>query len=212
MQVGFTSAQAKIMAAIAEAESGGNTAAVGDVGLVNGTWGPSVGLTQVRTLKAQTGTGGVRDINTLTDPLGNLKAAFDISNHGTDWQPWSTYNSGAYKQYLGNSVTTGTPTSAQNAGWTDTLKSGIDKGAQVLVPGYAQGEQAVQGAQSLTTMLTDKSFWLRVGFVGMGLVIILIAVNKSIAPDVVPPSSPMGEMGQAGVAAAKAAPKVPIAE
>ena len=30
----------------------------------------------------------------------NAKSAVSISKGGSDWTPWSTYNSGAYKQYL----------------------------------------------------------------------------------------------------------------
>jgi hypothetical protein len=36
----------------------------------------------------------------LFDPLTNARAAYAISNHGTNWTPWSTYKSGAYKKYL----------------------------------------------------------------------------------------------------------------
>jgi hypothetical protein len=34
------------------------------------------------------------------DPVRNAKAAYDISGRGTDWDQWSTYESGAYKDYL----------------------------------------------------------------------------------------------------------------
>lgn len=33
----------------------------------------------------------------LSDPLYNAQAAYAISNKGTNWTPWSTYNSGAYR-------------------------------------------------------------------------------------------------------------------
>jgi hypothetical protein len=32
-----------------------------------------------------------------TDPLGNARAAVQISHDGTDWSPWVTYNTGAYQ-------------------------------------------------------------------------------------------------------------------
>jgi hypothetical protein len=101
LQGGFKPEQAKIMTAIAQAESGGNPAAVGDVGLQNGTWGPSVGLFQVRTLKAETGTNHDRDIHHLMgDVQAQVRAAFDISDHGRNFQPWSTFTSGSYHQFL----------------------------------------------------------------------------------------------------------------
>jgi hypothetical protein len=30
------------------------------------------------------------------NPLGNAKAAVEISSNGEDWTPWTTYTSGAY--------------------------------------------------------------------------------------------------------------------
>jgi hypothetical protein len=38
--------------------------------------------------------------NTLYDPLVNAKAAYVISSKGTNWNPWSSFTSGAYKQFL----------------------------------------------------------------------------------------------------------------
>ena len=43
--------------AIALGESGGDPGAVGDLTLQNATWGPSIGLWQVRSVKAEKGTG-----------------------------------------------------------------------------------------------------------------------------------------------------------
>lgn len=36
----------------------------------------------------------------LSDTLYNAQQAYAISAGGTNWQPWSTYNSGAYQDYL----------------------------------------------------------------------------------------------------------------
>src|SRR3954452_14054737 len=89
------------MTAIAQAESGGNPAAVGDVGLQNGTWGPSVELFQVRTLKAETGTNHDRDIHHLMGDLhAQVRAAFNISDHGRNFGPWTTFTSGSYHKFL----------------------------------------------------------------------------------------------------------------
>src|SRR4051812_44178395 len=66
LQGGFSPKDPTVRTAIAQAESAGNLGAVGDVRLQNGTWGPSVGLFQIRTLKAETGTGTDRDIEHLT--------------------------------------------------------------------------------------------------------------------------------------------------
>lgn len=101
LQGGFKPDQARIMTAIAQAESGGNPAAVGDVRLQNATWGPSVGLFQVRTLKGETGTNQDRDIHHLMGDLqAQVHAAFEISDQGRNFRPWSTFTSGSYRQFL----------------------------------------------------------------------------------------------------------------
>ncbi len=77
--------------AIAMAESGGNPNATGDVSLQNATWGPSLGLWQIRSLKAKSGSGDVRDATKLKDPAFNAKAMASISNGGKNWGPWTTW-------------------------------------------------------------------------------------------------------------------------
>ncbi|WP_394832651.1 hypothetical protein LVJ94_39720 [Pendulispora rubella] len=34
------------------------------------------------------------------DPAGCAAAAYNISSGGTNWTPWTTYNNGAYQQYM----------------------------------------------------------------------------------------------------------------
>lgn len=101
LQGGFAPDEARIMTAIAQAESARNPGAVGDVAIQTGTWGPSVGLFQIRTLKAETGTGSDRDIERLmNNPAEQVKAALKISNGGGNYRPWSTYTNGAYRKFL----------------------------------------------------------------------------------------------------------------
>lgn len=98
---GFDPAGATLMTAIAGAESGWNSTAVGDVGLQDATWGPSYGLFQIRTLKSDTGTGGTRDINRLAgSDVEQARAAYVISRAGTDFTAWTVYNTGAYQAHL----------------------------------------------------------------------------------------------------------------
>jgi hypothetical protein len=96
---GFSSAQARIMAAIALGESGGNPAAVGDEHLVSSTWGPSIGLWQVRSLNAQRGTGQERDGSRLADPSFNARSARTIYTQ-QGYRAWTVYNTGAYGKHL----------------------------------------------------------------------------------------------------------------
>lgn len=107
VSVGFSVANAKIAGAIAMAET--NTfvdgkqfcdfGKIGDQALADNTWGFSYGAFQVRSLRAQKGTGQFRDEVRLPDPAFNCKSALRIFNE-SGFFPWSTYNSGAYKGFL----------------------------------------------------------------------------------------------------------------
>jgi hypothetical protein len=97
---GFPPAAAVTMTQIALAESGGDPASLGDVGAQTAQWGPSVGVYQIRTLKAETGKGTDRDIMALTgDPARQALAAYRISGGGKDFHPWSAYNNGSYQRF-----------------------------------------------------------------------------------------------------------------
>lgn len=86
--------------AVSEAESGFNPSIQGDVGIQDAKWGPSIGLWQIRSLKAQKGTGQERDASRLMDPQFNAGSAFSIAHGGTSFGAWSAYNSGAYLKYM----------------------------------------------------------------------------------------------------------------
>ena len=79
-EAGGSHAQAVMAASIAMAESSGEQYATGAAG-ERGYWqiNPDHG-----------------PLSTY-DPLGNAKAAVVISGNGTNWTPWTTYTSGAYR-------------------------------------------------------------------------------------------------------------------
>ena len=97
---GFTGSLLLTIVAIAKAESGFDADAVGDTSLTDETWGPSVGLLQVRSLHEQRGTGGERDELANHDPAHNARAAFSISGRGANFRPWSVFLSGVYRTHL----------------------------------------------------------------------------------------------------------------
>jgi LysM repeat protein len=98
---GFTGEERVIGVAVVLAESGGRTDARGDVGLQTDTWGPSIGLFQIRSLKAQRGTGGVRDELANLDPATNARHARRVFlDAGGRWTPWSTFNHDSHRQFL----------------------------------------------------------------------------------------------------------------
>lgn len=96
---GFRGEALTVAVAVAMAESGGRSNAMGDVGIQTGTWGPSVGFWQIRSLK-KAARGSTRDQNANLDPTTNAKHAYEISGGGKNFHPWTTYTSGAYTKYL----------------------------------------------------------------------------------------------------------------
>jgi len=90
---GFEGNNLRIAAAIAMAESGGDTEAIGDEDItVGGSWG----LWQVN---LRWHPEYYRDPNSLHDPQKNADAAFKIFQE-QGFNAWSTYKNGAYAHYL----------------------------------------------------------------------------------------------------------------
>src|SRR2546421_10624367 len=87
---GFRGNVLTIAVAVSLAESGGNTTATNHN--TNGT--TDYGLWQINSVHSQYSTA------LLFNPDYNAKAAWDISSHGANWQPWTTYNTGAYQRYM----------------------------------------------------------------------------------------------------------------
>jgi hypothetical protein len=100
-RAGFRGQALTTAVAVALAESGGNPGAKGDTTITNGTWGPSIGLWQIRSLRDDYGTGRERDAKANLNPATNARHAWSISGHGTTWTPWSAYTNGSYRQHLG---------------------------------------------------------------------------------------------------------------
>jgi hypothetical protein len=96
---GFRGQDLTVAVAVALAESGGDPKAHNPVPPDN-----SYGLWQINMIgslgparRDQFDLDGNRE---LFDPEENAKAAWAISGKGDSFQPWTTYTSGAYKQYL----------------------------------------------------------------------------------------------------------------
>lgn len=90
-QAGFRGNALTTAIAIAMAESGGNTTATNHN--TNGT--TDYGLWQINSVHSQ-----YSPALLLNNPLYNAQAAYTLSSNGSNWQPWTTYNTGAYRQYL----------------------------------------------------------------------------------------------------------------
>ena len=97
---GFTGSDRVVAIAIVLAESRGRTDAVGDTTITTDVFGPSIGLFQIRSVKAQKGTGGVRDELANFDPATNARHAHRIFLDAGGFTPWSTFNSGSFRVFL----------------------------------------------------------------------------------------------------------------
>lgn len=108
-------------AAIAMAESGGNPDAVGDT-TITPPFG-SVGLWQINVAAHPQ-----YDPQSLHDPNTNAAAALVISNGGTNFEPWSTFTSGAYRQFM-------PAAQAASGSWLPSMSSPLAQVAVILAAG-----------------------------------------------------------------------------
>lgn len=184
---------AAMAAAIATAESGGNSAAY-DLDS-NGTI--DRGLWQINS---------VHGAQSSFDIPTNARAAIAISNNGTNWSPWVTYNTGAYRQYLQSGVqadtnvpvngtaaaannssdgttTTQQSTTAELTSWQGTAANLLDPlhvfrdvfGLPNDVAGYIDNSVA-KGIEGAIYPLLDPVITLIVGVLGMtagGIIVIM---------------------------------------
>jgi len=97
---GFDGDALVLMLAITLGESSGDPYSHGDRHITDDKWGDSVGWFQVRTVHAQKGSGGPRDVDALLDPRHQADAAWRISAGGTNFVPWGAYTNGSYKKFL----------------------------------------------------------------------------------------------------------------
>jgi murein DD-endopeptidase MepM/ murein hydrolase activator NlpD len=95
LQAGFSGSALSVAVAIAQAESGFNTVARG----VNSDGSVDRGLWQINSRWHSE----ISDSQAYS-PAGAAQAAYKISSFGLNFSPWSTYTSGAYKQYLSGVV------------------------------------------------------------------------------------------------------------
>lgn len=91
--------------AISHAESSFDMHARGDTTIQTSKWGPSIGLWQVRTLKAERGKGTARDELALyASGAHQARAMYEISGGGRNWRPWSVFTTTnpkhSYRRFL----------------------------------------------------------------------------------------------------------------
>lgn len=202
VNAGFKGKAVETAVAVALGESSGRTDARGDVAIQTAEWGPSIGLWQIRSRKAESGKGSSRDATRLMDPGFNAKAAYQISSSGTNFRPWSVYTSGAYLMHLpqakagvkangGRAIATGTaggPT--DNPLIPDALEGPLDAAAAT-----AQAIKDLAGFPArVLAWISDRNNIIRVAKVGTGLGLVIMGLSVVARPVVT------GALGVAGKA------------
>jgi hypothetical protein len=160
---GFTGSSLVTAIATALAESSGRTEALGDLSLRDATWGPSVGIMQIRSLNAQRGTGGIRDELANLDPNVNAAHAYVISGGGKNFGPWSTFTNGAFRQY----ITRAQAAAAQATGSVFNL-FGVGGSSS---PAAAAGLAGASGGGSLFDALYRVAIFATLALGGVALVV-----------------------------------------
>jgi hypothetical protein len=166
--VGLTDSRAKVAAAIAMAESGGNPNA-------HNATPPddSYGLWQINMLGAmgpdRRKQFGISTNDALYNPATNAKAMKALSQDGGNFNPWSTYTNQSYRKYLDNKVSdqSGTP------GWLKIVSP-----ITAVIPGGNVISDTTQGITTIATAVAKSAAWLsnaqnwvRIGFVVGGSII-----------------------------------------
>lgn len=165
--VGLSDSRAKVAAAVAMAESGGNPNAHNDVP-PDDSWG----LWQINMIgsmgPARRAQFGLSSNSQLTDPKTNAKAMKAISFGGGNFNPWSTYTNGSYRKWLSN----------------DVKDDGSGKSHIPIIGGAIDSAQDTAHALSTIASVTGKSAvwlsdvknWERIAFVVVGSVIGIVGV------------------------------------
>lgn len=153
-QAGFTGTGLTDIVAIVEAESSGNPEAINQ----NTNGSTDYGLAQINSIH------GVSQ-SAMFDPAQNLAEAYSLSDGGTNFAPWSTYNSGAYQKYLdeatgatsgiGASSTPANPITAATSAGGSTTGSGASKAGASNTAGQSGAAGQAGSGSSVTTVALD---------------------------------------------------------
>ena len=187
LSVGFNEKNASIAAAVAKAESGGDSS----TDTVKSGTDPqmkneySIGLWQINWLAHKSGTlkqMGVTNPDQLRDPLINAKAAYLISG-GSNFNPWSVYSkSGSYKQFLPEAQKAGTSTAkpaASTSPSTSTAKpTATSSSSSTATPSSSTVAAAPQKPQTPQQIAQEES--------SMSPAVASAAIDKIKASEITP--------------------------
>jgi hypothetical protein len=168
--VGLTDSRARVAAAIAMAESGGdpnkrNTKPPDD----------SYGLWQVNMYgslgPARRAQFGLTADSDLLNPQTNARAMKAISQDGGNFSPWSTYTAGTYRQYMDAPVAD----QSKEPGFLDRLGSAIDPLGinRSVIGGFDSAGEAFKLLGKAAIWMSDTRNWIRVIYVTVGAVVVV---------------------------------------
>lgn len=122
---GFSGSNLTIAVAVALAESGGNPNAINN----NTNGSTDYGLWQINTVH-----GSLLNQGNKFDPTDNAKMAYVVWK-GSGWSAWTTYNTGAYRAFMGKAaLASGSPTVPPSGGQAvSTTPTGIVGGTQNII-------------------------------------------------------------------------------
>jgi hypothetical protein len=152
-RAGLPPDRATVAAAVAMAESGGQTWVTSP----NPDGGTNVGLWQLDT---PGGEGAGYSVEQLADPWTNAKVMAKTTNGGQSWGPWQTYVEGTYDKYLPAALTAqkSEPSSSQakdsGGSWIDSAIHGIEGIGKVLEGGANSAASAAGSVLSLPSGVT----------------------------------------------------------
>lgn len=114
---------------------------------------------------------GITSNTQLFDPAVNAHAMMMVSGGGTNFSPWTTYTSGAYKKYLkGTGSTSGGTTTAIPANSITDIPGNI-------VGGVKDTTKVVVDAAN---WVVNPSNWLRVMYVIAGAAVVLVGLDMLV--------------------------------
>ncbi len=106
----------------------------------------------------------------LVDPHENARAAYQLSNGGASWAPWTTFQTGAYRAQIPAAQSAITQMYAQGGpskvGDIQVNTGGPPLPGEPIVTGIVGGVKSLSG---LIGDLTDTGTWERVAFIIAGL-------------------------------------------
>lgn len=188
---GFTGEALKTIVAIGGAESGWNPKAHNAVPPDD-----SYGVWQINMLGSlgpeRRAKFGLSSNSELFDPVVNARAAWEISSHGSNFKPWSTYTNGAYKKHMTGAGSDVSPPNTLTAPAIPDIPGAITGGFNAFT------SQLTKLASNVTVIL------LAVVLLTLGVLLIKGHTIGGAAKTIAGVASPVGKVGKVAKVAATA--------